>query len=348
MLNFNTLEINLKNIVSNASYITNKYKDYKWFIGVVKASAYGCGYLHTIEALEKGGINFFAVSSLDEALEVRKYTKKGILILTPVDLSSISICVKNDISIIVDDINYINQIHESGLKIHIKLNTGMNRFGTNDIDEIKEIIKYASSNNIIVEGMHTHIYHACKKELVDKQIEIFESLISKIDYSNIPMIHVMNSESLCLYPKFKYTNGVRIGDLLYGLTYEKEYKSVFRLKSKVIKIRTLHKGENLGYDSGFTAPKDTIIGIVPLGYAEGVVKANKGREIYINNKPYKIIGNICMGHMFVELDESIKLYDEANVINDSIHVMDIAEYLHTAPSEITCIINRNMQKEYIK
>ncbi len=352
MLSGNTLEINLSGISHNVKEIIKNY-DYKYYIGVVKANAYGCGYDKVIKTMENAGINYFAVANIEEAMIVRKYTKKGILILTPVFPEDINKCIRNNISITIDDINYLKAIKITRkLKIHIKVNTGMNRFGSSDINEIKEIINYSSSNGIKVEGIYTHIYYAANKKLVESQIDAFNYIYSKLNYE-FPMVHIMNSESLLLYDKFKYTNGIRIGDLLYGFTLDDRFESAISLKSHIIRIRKLRKGDTLGYDGAYTAEKDNeLIGIIPIGYADGLLKPNKGRYVYIKDKKYKIVGNICMCNTFIKIDENVKLFDTVYLIKDSKDVMRISEYLsdiyNEAPSEVTCVIDDNMKKEYIK
>ena len=350
MLNGNILQINLNNIKHNVRYIVKHY-DYEYYIGVVKANAYGHGYNKVINAMEESGINYFAVSSLNEALEVRKFTNKGILILTPVFLNEIDECIKNNFSVTIDDIEYLKKIkNTSNLKIHIKLNTGMNRFGVNDIHEINEIIDYSTKNDIFVEGLYTHLYYASNDNIVNSQIETLTNIIESIDYK-FKMIHVMNSEGLLTYPKIKYTNGIRIGDLLYGFTYNENFKSTISLKTNIVKIRELKKGDTLGYDASYTADSDTRVAIVPIGYESGIIKCNKGRTVYINNKEYEIIGNICMCCLFINIDNTVTLDDEVYIIKDSKHVMDISKYIskyyESAPSEITCIINKNITKEYL-
>ena len=352
MLSGNTLEINLKGISHNVKQIIADYSDYKYYIGVVKANAYGCGYEKVIKTMESSGINFFAVSNIDEALKVRKYTRKGILILTPVFPEDINKCIRNNISITIDDINYLRAIKNTHrLKIHIKLNTGMNRFGSSNFKEINEMINYSKKHGIKIEGIYTHIYYASNKKIVDNQIDAFNYIFDKLNYE-FPMVHIMNSESLLYYDKFKYTNGIRIGDLLYGLTLDERFESVISLKSHIIKVRKLKKGDTVGYDGAYTAEKDNeLIGIIPIGYADGLLKPNKGRYVYINDKKYKIIGNICMCNTFIKIDENVKLYDTVYVIKDSKDVMRINEYINDtyteSPSEITCLINDNIKKEYI-
>lgn len=347
MIDDSIYNIDLSGIKNNVLYIKNKYSDYKYYIGVVKANAYGCGYLNTIKTMEEAGINFFAVTNIDEARKVRKYTNLGILIMSNIPKYYINECIKDNYSVMVDSINYLKGIGcISNLKIHISINTGMNRYGISDIEEINDIINYSSLNGAILEGIYTHLYYASNKDITMNQINKFYSILENIDKKDIPIVHVMNSEGLLYYDKFKYTTGIRIGDLLYGLTYLKEFKSVFSLKSRISEIRYLKKGDTLGYDASYSAEKDEVIAVVQIGYNNGIVKKNTKRSVYINNKEYYIVGNICMCNLFVKIDESVNINDVVYIIKDSKHVMDISKYLDTAPSEVTCIIDKDIKKEY--
>lgn len=349
MIDDSIFNIDLNGIKNNVLYIKNKYPNYKYFIGVVKANAYGCGYLNTINVMEEAGINFFAVTNIDEARKVRKYTTLGILIMSNIPKYYINECIKDNYSVMVDNINYLKEIEDiSNLKIHISINTGMNRYGINDIKEINDIINYSTLNNAIIEGIYTHLYYASDKDITISQINKFYNVLENINKKDIPMVHIMNSEGLLYYDKFKYTTGIRIGDLLYGLTYLKEYKSVFSLKSRISEIRYLKKGDTLGYDASYKANNDELIAVVPIGYNNGIIRKNTKRCVYINNKEYYIVGNICMCNLFVKIDESVNINDIVYIIKDSKHVMNISKYLDTAPSEVVCIIDKDIKKEYKK
>lgn len=351
MLNGNIIEINLSNLSKNAKHIVDNY-DYKYYIAVVKANAYGCGYTHTIRTLENAGFNYFAVSNINEALNVRKYTNKGILMLNPVFYDNVNACKENDVSLMVDDIDYLKDIKSpSGLKMHIKVNTGMNRFGISSSNELENILEYAKKLGIKVEGIYTHLHNASNRQTVLKQMKVFRKLIENYR-DNFEMIHVMNSEGLLLYDKFDYTNGIRIGDLLYGFTYDNNYSSTISLKSNISKIRLLKKGEKLGYDESYAAKNDELIAVIPIGYSDGILKYNTGRTVFINNKEYPIVGKICMCCLFVKIDSSVKITDDVYIIKDSRHVMDISNYVsqnyyETAPSEVTTILNKKLKKNYI-
>ena len=128
-------EINLTNIKNNIKKIIYNYKDYKYYIGVVKADSYGHNSKKVIKSIIEGGCNYLAVSSLDEALEIRKNFNIPILCLGIVNSQYMHICEKNNIDITVDDTHYLKQIKDYKLNIHIKVDTGMNRLGVKNKEE---------------------------------------------------------------------------------------------------------------------------------------------------------------------------------------------------------------------
>ena len=138
------VEINIDNLKNNVENIINYYNDYKYYFGVVKGNCYGHGVTYVINELIESGVNYLAVSSLEEALEIRKINKKiPILSLEPIALEYIDICIKNNITITVHDYNYalelIKKDIKKKLKIHLKIDSGMNRLGFKYKDELKEV-----------------------------------------------------------------------------------------------------------------------------------------------------------------------------------------------------------------
>ena len=110
----------------------------------------------------------------------------------------------------------------------------------------------------------------------------------------------------------------------------------------------IKKGETVGYDGNFKADKDELIGIVPIGYADGIIKKNTGRYVYINNNKYKIVGNICMDMLFVLIDNTIKINDEVLIIKDNNHINEIAKHLDTINYEVMCNISSRVERKYIE
>ena len=122
--------------------------------------------------------------------------------------------------------------------------------------------------------------------------------------------------------------------------------STFRLVSEVIQLKYLKKGDTVGYDGAYRAKKDEIIAIVPIGYADGIIRANKGRFVYINNKKYQIVGNICMDMLFIKVDQTIKVKDKVIIIKDIKHIKEIAKHLNTIEYEVLCSIGKRVPRIY--
>lgn len=347
-------EINTKNIEYNVKTILQKYNDYDYYFGVVKADSYGHGYLKSVQAVINGGCNYLAVVTLDEALKVRSvYKDIPILCLGVIDKEYIHYCEENNITLTIGSIEYLKEMNIqnfSNLKVHIKINTGMNRLGISNNDELLETYNILDMSNIDIEGIYTHIYNALNKDDYEKQVERFKNITRGIDLSKIKIVHISASEATMKYPKLEFANGCRLGIAMYGFFAPKNLnlKSTFSLKSEVIQINSLKKGDIVGYNAAYTAKEDEKIAVVAIGYADGIIRKNKGRYVYINNKMYEIVGNICMDMMFVKVDDSVKVNDIVEILRDNEHIEYVAKYLDTIPYEVICLVGKRVDRVYYK
>jgi len=377
------VEIDTDIISSNVQNILKKYNDYKYYIGVVKGNAYGHGG-YISKTLVENGINYLAVSSLEEALDIRKYVDVPILCLEPISLDYIEECIKNNITITVSNYNYFKELIEAdypNLKIHLKLNTGMNRLGLNSIDEITEIYNtLIESKNMKLEGIYTHIATSgITDKLYDEQISRFKELTKNIDLNKIEIIHIGRSSTLEYHPKIEFASAIRLGAIMYGIkqpsinysgvkgcirkykhdylikkyNISKTYKSndllvdvAFKLKSEVIEVRKISKGSFVGYGARFEALKDTYIAVLPVGYSDGLDLKYTNMNILINDTKYKIVGPINMGMITVEVDESVKVGDIATIIDGN--VKEIAHHTGVTPYVVMTAINKNVPRVYLK
>ena len=349
------VEINLTNIKENVRKIINKYKEYNYYFGVVKADSYGHDGLESVKAIIDGGCNYLAVATLEEGLIIRKKIKDiPILCLGVIPCEYIDMCIKNDITISITSLDYAKELLNidcKNLKVHIKLNTGMNRLGISNSKEIEEVNNILKEKKIEIEGIYSHIYNANNKEDYEKQLYKFEKLIKYIDISKIKIIHLSASEALVNYKKPEFINGCRLGIIMYGFTKNKELnlKSTFSLYSEVIQINTLNKGDVVGYNGIYQAKEDNEkIAVVPIGYADGIIRKNTGRTVFINDKEYNIVGNICMDMLFVKIDDTVQIHDKVVILKDIEHIEKVAKYLETIPYEILCSIGKRVPREYIK
>ncbi len=345
------VEINLKNLKYNVKTLINRYKDYKYYFGVVKADCYGHNDIPVVKSIIDAGCNYLAVASLDEALIIRKELKDiPILCLGIVNVKYIPLCIENNITITISNLEYLNSINtiNNNLKVHIKINTGMNRLGINSKVEFNNVYNLIKKKHFILEGIYTHIYNATNKETTLKQYEQFEEIVNDINLNEVPIIHVGASEATEFFTKRDYANGCRLGIAMYGLVNynEIEFKTTFSLYSEIIQINEVTNGI-VGYDGAYKVNGKEKIAVVPIGYADGIIRKNTGRNVYINNKEYKIVGNICMDMLFIKVDDSVKVGEKVEIIKDINHIKQIATHLDTITYEVICSIGKRVPRIYV-
>lgn len=379
-MNDSYVNIDVNRIKTNVRNIITKYNDYKYYIGVVKGNAYGHGF-EIVKELVKSGINYLAVSTLKEALEVRSLVDTPILCLQPIDINDLKIAENNNITITISSYKYYQELIKKKLKlkVHLKIDTGMNRLGINKKEEIEEIYNELISNkNIKLEGIYTHLSTiGIIDKKWDNQVNKFFNLTSNIDLSKLDIVHIYSSNSLVVHPKLGFCNGVRIGILMYGvgprpINYEglkgrlrkiknnylrKKYKLSrilndydvgvepgFELVSRVIEIKDVDKNEYVGYGLKYKTNKKCKIAIVPIGYADGLSLKNSGRNVLINDRPYKIVGSVNMKMLTVLVDNKVDLNDEVVVIGENIRY--ICNYTGVTPHNLLTMVPSSVPRIY--
>ena len=341
--------INLHNIKYNVKKIINTYNDYKYYIGVVKADSYGHNSNRVIKSIIDAGCNYLAVSSLDEAMEIRKKFNIPILCLGIIHEDYMNICEDYNIDVTVTNLKYLEKIKDYNLNIHIKIDTGMNRLGVKEKREFNDMIKCINNSKLHLKGIFTHIYDALNKDTTNKQIEKFKYITSDFDLSKIDIVHIAQSDTLFNYPKIDFCNGIRLGIAMYGLNdNDLNLKSTFSLVSEIIEIKKLSKGDIVSYGGTYKAREDEVIGIVSIGYADGVNRKLKGAYVYINDKKYEIVGNICMDMLMVRIDDSVSLYDKVYIYKNIDHIKYLSNYIDTIPYELICDVSKRVPRKYVK
>mgnify|MGYP004446287831 CR=1 FL=1 len=382
------VEINLDNLENNVKSIKEKYSNYKYHIAVIKSDAYGHG-RYIVNSLYNSGINYVAVSYIGEALEIRKYNKEiSILCLQPVDLDEILLAIDNNITVIVHDINYLDLLlkekFNGKLKIHLKIDSGMNRLGFKDKNEVKKAYELITSNdNFILEGIFTHFATiGVFDKHYDDQVNKFKEITSLIDLNEIPIVHLGSSVILLSHPKLDFCNAVRMGILLYGYNvsyslsnnglknklrnlrnryYQKKYnisktfsnvkidlRPSMKMYTKIIQIKNVKMGEYIGYGACFKAEKDMIIAVLPIGYSNGIGKKNNGRYVLINSKKYYMVGQMAMNMMTIEIDNSVKINDKVLILGDNITLGQMSRFNDWSISETLLNIGNSNRRIYIK
>lgn len=347
-------EINLNHIEYNVKSIIEKYNHFQYYFGVVKANCYGHGALESTEYIIKGGVNYLAVATLDEALELRKkYKKIPLLCLGLIKKEDIDLAVRNNITISILNKDYVDYLDINKLKkaiVHIKINTGMNRLGITTNKEFNDVFNQLKENKINIEGIYSHIHSSNHKKATEKQFHRFENITKDIDLSKIKIVHIEASDAITKYKKRPYVNGARLGIMMYGFTNDKalKLKSTFKLYTHIIQINQLNMMDTVGYNAKYKALKREQIAVVPIGYADGILRKNTNRYVYIKKKRYKIVGNICMDMLFIKIDSKVNLFDQVEIIKDNSHIKQIAKHLDTIVYEVLCNISSRVPRIYKK
>lgn len=377
------IEIDTDVIKNNVKKIISTFNNYEYYIGIVKGNAYGYGEYISKYIIESG-INYLAVSSLEEGLSVRKYVSTPILCLEPIDIKYVNVAIKNNITLCINNYEYYNKVKELGLKIkfHLKLNTGMNRLGIKDKETVNKIYKDALNNkNMEMEGVFSHLATGGVYDIYyKKQVDKFKELLSEVDLSKIKIIHLGRSCTLDYYNKLDICNGVRIGIMMYGVSstfpnfdgikgYIRKIKlDLFRknnklpeintskkitvngglsLYSEVIDIQKVNKGEIVGYGAKTVLKEDGYIAIIPLGYADGIPSKYNNASVKINNKFYKIIGSINMGMITILVDEKVKIGDIVTVIDKNLSYKEYGKIYEVGPYVFLTSLRRELPRKYI-
>ena len=361
------LEINLNNLVKNMNYYRSKLKSNTKLMVMVKAFAYGSGNFEVSNALEFHHADYLTVAYADEGIELRrKGISLPIVVMTP-EINTFESIIKNNLepdiysfrslSLLEDAIENIDIKLDNPIGIHIKLDTGMHRLGflPEDIDSLLERLK--SNDKIIVKSVFSHLAGSDSPEFNDftmKQIVNFEKMSSKIAKA-LPykiLRHILNSAGISRFTDYQY-DMVRLGLGIYGIAPCEEdkgkLKTVISLKTTIVQIKEYEVGETIGYSRKGKIERKSRIGVVPIGYADGLKRelGNGNACFYVNGKAAPIIGNICMDMCMIDVTGiDCKEDDTAILFNEDYPVERIAEACNTIPYEILTSISQRVKRIY--
>jgi len=338
------------------------------FTAVVKANAYGHG-LKEIVPLIKNKVDMFAVDNIDEALMVRTIDSSvPVLILGYTTLANIRLPVENNISFVVYNIETLKKIISLKLnkvaKIHLKIETGLNRQGIkgNDLLEFLRFIK-KHRDAIYLEGVYTHyanIEDTLDPSFAKKQLAEFKNALKivKKEGFNPPLVHTAASAGTLLYPETHFSM-VRIGFGIYGWWMSLEtrvsllaqkrnlvLKPVLTWKSIVAQIKHLEAGESVGYGQTWFAARKTKIAVIPVGYSDGYDRrlSNIGRVI-INGRYANVVGRVAMNMIMIDITDipAVKLEDEVALLGNKdglkVSADEWAKKIGTINYEVVCRIS---------
>ncbi|GAA7612587.1 alanine racemase [Helicobacter pylori] len=370
------VEVNTASLRHNFSAVKSIVPKDAHIMAVVKANAYGAGAIKASEIFLQEGANYLGVATLDEALELRShFSKTPILILGYSPNSNASMLIDNDLSAMIFSLEQAEVFSQMALKsqkrlkIHLKIDTGMHRLGLEpNFKSIEIIKKIRALKGLEIEGIFTHLSNADAriKTHAKNQMKAFNAFLEQLLNQKIEFQyrHAYNSAgilSLCNGNENRLLNLYRPGIMLYGFypsngmkeTCPTILKNVISLKAQIVQIRSVKKGEFIGYGEHFYTNEETLVGVLALGYADGLMRALGNRiQVAINNQLAPLIGKVCMDQCFVKLnniqakegDEVILFGDKSAKANDA---SEIAALLNTIPYETISTLSKRLERVYI-
>jgi alanine racemase len=312
--------INSRALLNNLEIL--KRPNYR-IIAVVKSNAYGSGIKEIVKILEQSkDVEMFAVNTIFEAETAAKFTKKPILIMSPIAPQNVSrIKFSRQLRFEVQSLAELCAFGETNkkIKVHLKFNTGMNRLGFSP-EEIPQILQLLKKYpKIKIEGIMTHLASPKSRGDNKKQIELFDKIVDKFVSAGLKINFIHPAATVgSQIIKSRHANSARIGIGLYGIDTDRltpDLQPILKIESQIINIIQLKKGEKVSYDGTFVAPKSMKIATIPFGYYEGLPRSlsNRGE---IGSCP--IIGQVCMNMTMIDItDKNLKIGDIVTVLSDN-------------------------------
>lgn len=359
------MEVDLERIEHNL----NEYKRImpnKQMIAVIKANGYGLGGTVLAEFLSEKGVDFFAVATLDEAIELRMHgIRDKILVLGAIIPKDINKAIQHRVAVTAPSLNWVKEAkskvkdkYEKEVWIHIKVNNGFNRQGTGDVEELKQMVSEIKDfKHFKYEGLYSHFSSA--NEDNDKtavEYERFKAIIEELEHP--PYVHIQNTAG-SLTVDASVCNAMRIGLGLIGYypsdfirqSTDAKLRAAVQLKTKVLDEQFLDENDVVGYGQTYQAQSKEKIVILPIGYADGFTRHMKGYNVMINDEACEVVGNVCMDMTMVRVPEVVQIGDEVTIVsNEDSHTNSLyiyAEHMDSITYEALCLISRRVPRKYV-
>ena len=366
-------EINLDALKYNYEKIREKIGEGVKFLGVVKADAYGHGSINVAKTLEEIGADYLAVSSIDEAMELRiNDIKMPILILGHTPKEQVQRLIEYNITQAVTcrakAVEYSEEAVKIGgtLKVHIKVDTGMSRLGYlcegNFFDNgVKGICEAINMQGLYAEGIFTHFAVSDEEgednlEYTKHQFKLFTDVCSEVERISgrrFEIKHCANTGAGARFPK-TYLDMVRPGLLLYGygeFAKEMGLKPVMTLKTTVSTIKVYPEGTKISYGGIYVTDKTTRIGVLPYGYADGFLRCLSNKcSLMTSDGPAPVRGKICMDMCMIDITDKpgVEVGSEIEIFGENNSIDELSAIASTIPYDLTCAVSKRVPRQYIK
>ena len=356
--------IDVNAIKNNINYL--KKKTGCDLMPVLKADAYGHGIVEIAKIVRKLGIKYIGVATLGEAILLRDSGDKGRILawLYDIDGEELKNAFNMDIDIAIFDEKTIPQfisLIPKNKKINVTMfvDTGINRAGIPYDKSYDAFIEVSKCDKINIEGMMSHLVCSgvVNSPIVNEQLRKFRDLRKRLAEINIvpPLVHIANTGGCLNYDVSDFTLA-RAGSGIYGIPgndeVNKHLKLAMTIKSYIIQLKDVGKGEGIGYDWKYITPRKMRVAVLPIGYADIIPRSSSGKlYVYINGTKRKVLGTISMDQIIIEANEGDKINDDVIIFGNGKNcpqtIFDVAKAGDAFPIEILCHTGYRINREYI-
>lgn len=362
------MQINLSALAANVRYFKQRLRPGTKLTCMVKAYAYGTGSIEIAQCLQDHGADYLAVAVCDEGVELRRAGIHLPLIIMDPEVSALSTIIENNLEPNIYSHQSLDNIiaaaEKAGVEhypIHIKIDSGMHRLGFEWADMPRLLARLAGQKAVRVQSVFSHLCVADEPEwdeFTHEQIALFSrcadfliaGLSARPEYEgHRPMKHILNSAGIERFTEYQF-DMCRLGIGLYGFSFDgAQLRNVCTLKSTLLSVKTVRKGESIGYGRHTWLEEDRQVAVIPIGYADGFDRrlGNRAGEVVVRGKRCPILGNVCMDLCMIDVTGTdAQPGDEAIIFGDQLPIEEMAEKLGTITYEILTSVSRRVKRIY--
>lgn len=358
------INVDLKAILENYQAVGRLHPNKK-IMAVVKANGYGLGSVQIASYLMNEGVDFFAVATLDEAIELRMHgIKAKILVLGVINTKDINKAVQHRVALTIPSEKWLDEAIESldddtdkPLWMHVKIDTGMGRIGLRDIKSYQSVVnKIEQQDRLIFEGVYTHFASADEpNDFSENQYDLFEEFVQSSETPEY--IHSQNSAGALRY-NASICTAIRFGISLYGYYPSKYIQEISNLKLKpaaqlvteIVQTKYLEPGDTVSYGTTYTADERIKVATLPIGYADGYLRKMQNTLVNVNGINCPVIGRVCMDQTMIKVPDDIETGDKVilmdNHVDSEQSAEKIANALDTINYEVLCNLKKRLPRIY--
>ncbi len=357
-----TLDVNLNALVHNLNTFREQLKPTTKIMCMVKAFGYGSGAIEIARTLQHHQCDYLAVAVADEGAELRRAGITIPIVVMNPEKNSFDTLIANHLEPEIYSFEILNSFLEytrtkviNDYPVHLKFDTGMHRLGfeEKDLEHLIRILK--SQKQVKIATLFSHLSGADSEEFDDfthTQIDNFTTFADRVsrEFSYPILRHILNSAGIERFTDYQLYM-VRLGIGLYGVSAidNSHLDTVCTLKTIILQTKTIQSGETVGYSRSGKVNKESVIGIIPIGYADGFDRGlgNGVGEVWVNGKRAKTIGNVCMDLTLIDITGmDAKPGDVVEVFGQNISITEVAQKIDTIPYEILTSVSQRVKRVY--